>query len=34
MSYRKTAEAVGKLTPMQYRVTQEGATEQIGRAHV
>lgn len=27
MSYRKTAEAVGKLTPMQYRVTQEGATE-------
>lgn len=27
MSYRKTAEAVEKLTPIQYRVTQESATE-------
>lgn len=27
MSYRKTAEAVAKLTPMQYKVTQESATE-------
>lgn len=27
MSYRKTAEAVAKLTPIQYKVTQESATE-------
>ncbi|MFZ5673098.1 MAG: peptide-methionine (R)-S-oxide reductase MsrB [Pseudomonadota bacterium] len=27
MSYRKTAEAVAKLTPIQYKVTQENATE-------
>lgn len=25
--YRKTPEAVARLTPLQYRVTQEGATE-------
>lgn len=29
-SYRKTAEAVSKLTPEQYRVTQESATERPG----
>ena len=28
--YRKTPEAVAKLTPEQYRVTQEGATERPG----
>ena len=28
--YRKTAEAVAKLTPEQYRVTQESATERPG----
>ena len=28
--YRKTAEAIAKLTPEQYRVTQEGATERPG----
>lgn len=27
MKYRKTNEAVRKLTPLQYRVTQESATE-------
>ena len=27
MSYRKTAEAVAKLTPIQFKVTQESATE-------
>ena len=27
MSYRKTAEAVSKLSPIQYKVTQESATE-------
>jgi peptide-methionine (R)-S-oxide reductase len=26
-TYRKTAEAVARLTPEQYRVTQEAATE-------
>jgi peptide-methionine (R)-S-oxide reductase len=29
-SYRKTPEAVAGLTPEQYRVTQEGATERPG----
>ena len=28
--YRKTPEAIAKLTPEQYRVTQEGATERPG----
>ena len=28
--YRKTAEAIAALTPEQYRVTQEGATERPG----
>jgi peptide-methionine (R)-S-oxide reductase len=28
--YRKTPDAVAKLTPEQYRVTQEGATERPG----
>ncbi len=28
--YRKTPEALAKLTPEQYRVTQEGATERPG----
>ncbi|MBU8977816.1 MULTISPECIES: peptide-methionine (R)-S-oxide reductase MsrB [unclassified Lysobacter] len=28
--YRKTPEAVARLTPEQYRVTQEGATERPG----
>src|SRR5512147_2927753 len=28
--YRKTAEAVAKLTPEQYRVTQESGTERPG----
>jgi peptide-methionine (R)-S-oxide reductase len=28
--YRKTAEAVAKLTPEQYRVTQQGGTEYPG----
>src|SRR5687767_9370131 len=28
--YRKTPEAVARLTPEQYRVTQEGATERAG----
>ncbi|MGO4551361.1 peptide-methionine (R)-S-oxide reductase MsrB [Lysobacter sp. 2RAF19] len=28
--YRKTAEAVAKLTPQQFAVTQEGATERPG----
>jgi len=28
--YRKTADAIAKLTPEQYRVTQEGATERPG----
>lgn len=30
MSYQKTAEAVAKLTPEQYRVTQQSGTEQPG----
>lgn len=29
-TYRKTKEAVAALTPMQFRVTQEGATERPG----
>ncbi|MUV15755.1 peptide-methionine (R)-S-oxide reductase MsrB [Noviluteimonas gilva] len=29
-NYRKTPEAIAKLTPEQYRVTQEGATERPG----
>jgi peptide-methionine (R)-S-oxide reductase len=29
-SYRKTAEAVSRLSPEQYRVTQQSATEQPG----
>jgi len=29
-TYRKTAEAVSALTPEQYRVTQESATERAG----
>ena len=29
-SYRKTPEAIAKLTPEQFRVTQEGATERPG----
>src|SRR5258706_8717583 len=29
-TYRKTAEAVAALTPEQYRVTQESATERAG----
>ena len=29
-TYRKTPEAIAKLTPEQYRVTQEGATERPG----
>jgi len=29
-NYRKTPEALAKLTPEQYRVTQEGATERPG----
>ena len=28
--YRKTPDAIAKLTPEQYRVTQEGATERPG----
>lgn len=28
--YKKSADAVAKLTPMQYRVTQEAATERPG----
>ena len=28
--YRKTPDAVARLTPEQYRVTQEGATEPRG----
>jgi peptide-methionine (R)-S-oxide reductase len=28
--YRKTPEAIARLTPEQYRVTQEGATERPG----
>jgi len=28
--YRKTQEAISKLTPEQYRVTQQGATERPG----
>jgi peptide-methionine (R)-S-oxide reductase len=28
--YRKTDEAIGKLTPEQYRVTQQGGTERPG----
>src|SRR5512132_2139607 len=29
-SYRKNAEAIAKLTPEQYRVTQQGGTERPG----
>jgi peptide-methionine (R)-S-oxide reductase len=29
-SYKKTEEAIASLTPMQFRVTQEGATEHPG----
>jgi peptide-methionine (R)-S-oxide reductase len=29
-SYKKTKEAIAALTPMQFRVTQEGATERPG----
>ena len=28
--YRKTPDAIARLTPEQYRVTQEGATERPG----